>query len=341
MCSSDLPMSTETSFIGGNVGTNAGGGKVVHYGSTRRHVLGLEVVLPSGTVIQLGGKFRKDTWGYSLLQLMVGSEGTLGIVTKVIVNLEPPPGRVVNLLAAYPDLESMVTSVSETVKSGAKMISCEFFDRFSTKVTTDYLGTKMPYQEQAEAYLLIQLEGESEEELEESYEKVGTLCMDCGALEVFVAESRMDSAMIWNVRQNLAEGMRVHDPYCSLSGDLIVPLSEVPKMMQVIEEVSKKWNIKVGNLGHIADGNLHPLAVKPDGMPPEKWGVYAEEYYEELIQEAVKLGGVGSGEHGVGFLKLPALLGTKTPEEAEIHRGIKLAFDPHEILNPGKLVRGR
>ena len=333
------PMSTETSFIGGNVGTNAGGGKVVRYGSTRRHVLGLEVVLPSGTVIQLGGKFRKETWGYNILQLMIGSEGTLGIITKVIVNLEPLPGKTVNLLAVYSDLESMVNSVADTVKSGMKMISCEFLDRFSVKVTTDYLGTKLPYQEKAEAYLLIQVEGESEEELEEGYEKIGTLCMDRGAIEVFVAESRVDSAMLWNVRQNLAEGMRVYDPYCSLSGDLVVPLSVVPQMMKAIKEISAKWNIQVANLGHIADGNLHPLAAKPKDMPPEKWGAYAEEFYEELIKEAARLGGAGSGEHGVGFLKLPALLSTKTSEEAEIHRGIKLAFDPQEILNPGKLVR--
>ena len=151
----------------------------------------------------------------------------------------------------------------------------------------------------------------------------------------------MESAMIWNVRNNLTEGMRAYDPYSSLSGDLVVPLSEIPKMMKVIEKVSKKWKIKVGNMGHIADGNLHPAALKPDGMSPEKWGVYAEEFFDELIQETVKLGGAGSGEHGVGFLKLPALLSAKTPEEAEIHRGIKLAFDPLEILNPGKLIRDK
>ena len=333
------PMSTETSFIGGNVGTNAGGGKVVRYGSTRRHVLGLEVVLTSGTVIQLGGKFRKDTWGYSLLQLMVGSEGTLGVITKVILNLEPLPGKTVNLLAAYADLDSLTLSVAEVVKLGTKMVSCEFFDRFSTKATTDYLGTKLPYQEKTEAYLLIQIEGETDEELENAYEQVGTVCLNHGAFEVFVAESRIDSAMIWNVRQNLAEGMRVYDPYCSLSGDLVVPLSEIPRMIKLIEEISKKWDVQVGILGHIADGNIHPIAVKPKDMPPEKWGVYAEEYFEEVIHEAVKLGGVGSGEHGVGFLKLSALLSTKTPEESEIHRAIKLAFDPHGILNPGKLVR--
>jgi glycolate oxidase len=332
------PMSTETSFIGGNVGTNAGGGKVIRYGSTRRHVLGLEVVLPSGTVIELGGKLRKDTWGYSLLQLMVGSEGTLGIITKVIVNLEPLPGKTVNLLAAYPDLDSMVASVAEVVKSGARVISCEFLGRFSVKVTTDYLGTKLPYQEKTEAYLLIQIEGDDEDELEDAYERVGTLCMEKGAFEVFVAESRIDSAMIWNVRQNLAEGLRAYDPYAYLSGDIVVPLSAIPQMMKIIDEVSKKWNIEVANLGHIADGNLHPLAVKPADLPPEKWPELTEEFYGELITEAVKLGGLGSGEHGVGFLKLPALLASKTPEEAMIHRNIKLAFDPHEILNPGKLI---
>ncbi|MDR3265524.1 MAG: FAD-binding oxidoreductase [Synergistaceae bacterium] len=333
------PMSTETSFLGGNVATNAGGGKVIRYGSTRRHVLGLEVVLPSGAVIALGGKFRKDTWGYSLLQLMVGSEGTLGIVTKVIVNLEPQPGKTVNLLAAYPDLNSLVATVADVVKSGTRVISCELLDRFSAKVTTEYVGTKLPYQDKAEAYLLIQIEGDNDEQLEAAYEKVGTLCLDHGAFEVFVAESRIDSSMIWNVRQNLAEGMRFYDPYCSLSGDLVAPLSLIPQLVKTIQEISKKWKVEVAILGHIADGNLHPIPVKPENMTPEEWGTYSEEYFKDLIVETVKLGGVGSGEHGVGFLKQPALLATKTPEEAAIHRAIKLAFDPQEILNPGKLVR--
>ncbi|GHV46031.1 glycolate oxidase [Synergistales bacterium] len=333
------PMSTETSYIGGNVGTNAGGGKVIRYGSTRRHVMGLEVVLPSGAVIELGGKFRKDTWGYSLLQLMIGSEGTLGIITKVIVNLEPLPGKTVNLLAAYPTLESLVSTVALVVKSGVKVISCELMDRFSVDVTTKYVGTTLPFQDKTEAYLLIQIEGESDEELENAYEKVGAICLDQGAFEVFVAESRIDSGMIWNVRQNLAEGMRSFDPYCSLSGDLVAPLSVVPELIRTIARVSEKWKVRTAVLGHIGDGNIHPIPVKPDDMTPERWGTYSEEYFEDLIKEAVKLGGLGSGEHGVGFLKLPALLHTKTPEETAIHRAIKLAFDPQEILNPGKLVQ--
>ncbi len=333
------PMSTETSFIAGNIGTNAGGGKVIRYGNTRRHILGMEVVTASGDVLSLGGKYRKDTWGYPIMQLMIGTEGTLGIVTKVTVHLEPAPGRLVNLLAAYPDLDSMVVSVAGVMGSGAKIISCEFLDKLSVEMTTKYLSTELPFQDRAEAYLLIQVEGDSEEQLEAAYEKVGKICMEKGALEVFIAESRTDSAAMWQVRQNLAEGMRAADPYTSLSGDVVVPLSEVPKMMKIIAETSKKWNLTVANLGHIADGNLHPLAMKPADMTPERWATYSEEYYAELIAEAVKLGGVGSGEHGVGYVKLDALLDSKTPEEREIHKGIKAAFDPQGILNPGKLVR--
>ena len=163
-------------------------------------------------------------------------------------------------------------------------------------------------------------------------------CMNHGAFEVFVAESRIDSGMIWNTRQNMLEGLRAYDPYCSSSGDMVVPLSEIPMMIKLTGEVSRKWDVQVGVFGHIADGNIHPVAIKPKDMPLEKWGVYAEEFFADLIREAVKLGGVGSGEHGVGFLKMPALLSTKTLEEIEIHHAIKLAFDPQEILNPGKLV---
>ncbi|MDR3331897.1 MAG: FAD-binding protein [Synergistaceae bacterium] len=332
------PMSTEMSFIAGNIGTNAGGGKVIRYGNTRRHILGMEVVTASGDILKLGGKFRKDTWGYPIMQLLIGTEGTLGIITKITVNLEPLPGKTVNLLAVYLDLDSMVASVAAVVSSGVKIISCEFLDRLSVDVTTKYLSTELPYQDRAEAYLLIQVEGDSDKQLESAYEKVGGICVDNGAMEVFIAESRTDSTAMWQVRQNLAEGMRAADPYTSLSGDVVVPLSEVPKMMKIIAEKCKKWNVVVANLGHIADGNLHPLAMKPEGMTPERWATYSEEFYADVIQEAVKLGGVGSGEHGVGYVKLGALLDSKDKAELDIHRGIKAAFDPLGILNPGKLT---
>ena len=332
------PMSTETSFIGGNFSTNAGGGKVIRYGNTRRHILGAEVVLASGEILNLGGRYRKDCWGYSLLPLLVGSEGTLGIVTKIIVNLEPKPGKIVNLLACFPTLESTVETVAAVVSSGKKIISCEFFDRFTAKATTDYLGTSLPEQARSEGYLLIQVEGENDEQLEDAYETVGTICEKSGAFEVFVAESRTDSNAMWAVRQNCLEGMRNFDPNVCASGDIVVPLSQMPEMIRRAQRLSAEWKVPMGMIAHIADGNIHPLPMKPRDMDVAKWPAFAEEFIEALIAEAVKLGGVGSGEHGVGFIKQPGLLATKTAAEIEIHRGIKAAFDPQGILNPGKLV---
>ena len=331
------PMSTETSFIGGNFATNAGGGKVVRYGSTRRHILGAEVVLASGEVINLGGKFRKDTWGYNLLQLLIGSEGTLAIATRLTVNLEPKPGRTVNLLACYSSIEKLVESVSNVVGSGKKIVSCEFMDRNLVKYTSEYLGCTLPEQERSEGYLLIQIEADSETQLEESYETVGNICMKCGAFEVFVAESRTDSAAMWNIRQNGLEGMRARDPHASGSGDLMVPLSAVPEMIRRIDAAGKKWGLEMGIISHIADGNIHPIPIKPEGMPPEEWALYSENFFQDLIADAIDLGGVGSGEHGVGHVKQNMNIGSKSSAELEVMRGIKASFDPLNILNPGKM----
>lgn len=331
------PMSTETSFIGGNFATNAGGGKVICYGSTRRHILGAEAVLPSGEILNLGGRFRKDTWGYNLLQLLIGSEGTLAIATKLIVNLEPKPGKTVNLLACYTNLESLVESVSKVIGSGKRIISCEFMDRNLVHYTTEYLGCRLPEQDRSEGYLIIQIEGETEEQLEESYETVGKICMDGGALEVFIAESRSDSAAMWNVRQNGLEGMRARDPYACSSGDLMVPLSAVPEMIRIINRISKEWGLEIGIIAHIGDGNIHPIPLKPDNMTPERWAIHSEEFFAVLIREAIALGGIGSGEHGVGHVKQKILVESKNPEEIRILQGIKKSFDPLNILNPGKM----
>ncbi len=331
------PMSTETSFIGGNFATNAGGGKVVRYGSTRRHILGAEAVLPSGEIMELGGRYRKDSWGYNILQLLIGSEGTLAIVTKLIVNLEPKPGKTVNLLACYPDIEKLVESVSKVISSGKKIISCEFMDRNLVRYTTEYLGCRLPEQERSEGYLIIQIEGDNEEQLEESYEAVGKICLSCGAFEVFVAESRTDSAAMWNVRQNGLEGMRAKDPHACSSGDLMVPLSAVPEMLRRIDAAGREWGLEMGIIAHIGDGNIHPIPIKPEGMTPEKWAIYSEEFFEALIKEAIELGGVGSGEHGVGHVKQHIITQSKSPAELDLLRGIKRSFDPLNILNPGKM----
>jgi len=332
------PMSIETSFIGGNVATNAGGGKVIKYGNTRRHILGLEVVLPTGDVIELGGKFRKDTWGYNLLHLIIGSEGTLGIVTKVIVNLVSSADKTVDLLVPFGDVETAVNAVADVIVTGGVLpVAVEFMDKLSVDLTTKYLNTKMAFQDKAEAYLIIQLDSESKEGLENIYEKVGEICLNNGAMDVFVAESRTDSENIWKVRQEFAEGLRAADPYASLSGDVVVPLSKVPEMMKEIEKIGKKHNMTIATVAHIADGNLHPELMKPENISVEEWPKTAEEIYEEMTEIAIKFGGAGSGEHGIGFLKKPIFIKTKSEVELNLMRGIKSLFDPNYILNPGKI----
>jgi len=279
------PMSIETSFISGNVATNAGGGKVIKYGNTRRHILGLEVVLPTGEVIELGGKFRKDTWGYNLLNLMIGSEGTLGIFTKVIVNLVSSADKTVDLLVPFGDVETAVNAVADVIVTGGVLpVAVEFMDKLSVDLTTKYLNTKVAFQDQAEAYLIIQLDSESREGLENLYEKVGEICLNNDALDVFVAESRTDSENIWKVRQEFAEGIRAADPYASLSGDVVVPLSKVPEMMKEIKRIGEKYNMRIPTAAHIADGNLHPELMKPENVSVQEWPKRAEEIYEEMTE---------------------------------------------------------
>ena len=193
-------------------------------------------------------------------------------------------------------------------------------DRNLVRYTTEYLGCRLPEQDRSGGYLIIQVEGDSEEQLEESYEKIGNICLSCGAFEVFVAESRTDSAAMWNVRQNGLEGMRARDPYACGSGDLMVPLSAVPEMLRRIEAAGREWGLEMGIIAHIGDGNIHPIPIKPEGMTPEKWAIYSEEFFEALIKEAIKLGGVGSGEHGVGHVKQHIITQSKSPAELELLR---------------------
>ncbi len=333
------PMSVATSFIGGNVATNAGGSKVVKYGSTRKHVLGVEVVLPTGEIIQLGGKRRKETWGYDLLDLLIGSEGTLGIFTKIILNLMPSPGKVADLLVPFDSVERAIDAVANIVVAAKTLpVAVELMDKISVDIATWYLNTSLPLQEKAGAYLIIQLEASSQRELEDIYERAGDACLESGALEVFVADNPITSESIWRIRREYAEALRAKDPYVSLSGDMVVPSSEIPKMMKKLNEIAKKYNVEVATAAHIADGNLHPALFKPEGVSPEEWAELSEKIFEEIIAEAVKLGGVGSGEHGVGFLKKNAHLNTRTQKEIDLMRGIKKLFDPNMVLNPGKII---
>jgi len=333
------PMSVGLSSIGGNVATNAGGSKVIKYGSTRKHVLGAEVVLPTGEILMLGGKRRKETWGYDLLDLLIGSEGTLCIFTKIILNLMPLPKKNIDLLVPFDSIERAIEAVKDiAIEAKTLPTAIEFIDKPSVDIVSRYLNMSFPLQDRAQAFLIIQLEGNSRNELEESYERVGKACLKNGALDVFIADNKSNSEKIWRLRRELSEALRAKDPYVSLSGDMVVPISEIPNMVKKILDIEKKYGIRTATVAHIGDGNLHPAFFKPENLSPEEWIKLSEEILKELIAEAVRLGGVGSGEHGVGLLKREMHLRARHPKELEIMRGIKKLFDPNNILNPGKVI---
>ncbi|MDK2870723.1 MAG: glycolate oxidase [bacterium] len=330
------PMSVETSFIGGNVATNAGGSKVIKYGNTGHHVLGIEAVLPNGDIIEFGGKRRKDSSGYSFVKFFVGSEGTLAVFSKIFLNLIPLPGKTVDLLVPFRRVEDAIDSVPLVLVESKELPSAlEFIDRVSVELGIEYNNTTLPFHDEAEAFLIVQLEGNNRKELEEVYERVGKALLNNGAFDVFIADNRSASENIWKVRRTWLEALRAVDPYVS-TGDVVVPTSEIPEMMNFIEELSRTYDVKIPVAAHAADGNLHPAPLKPTNVSPEDWRYLSEEILDKIALKAAELGGAVSGEHGIGFLKKRVLSETKR-QEIELMRKVKNLFDPNNIMNPGKL----
>ncbi|PNR95917.1 FAD-binding oxidoreductase [Petrotoga sp. 9PWA.NaAc.5.4] len=330
------PMSVETSFIGGNVATNAGGSKVIKYGNTGHHILGLEVVMPNGDVVEYGGKRRKDSSGYNLLQLFIGSEGTLGIFTKIYVNLIPQPGKVVDLLVPFDNIEKAISNVGTLITESKTLPSgIEFIDKKSIEYASKYTGMKLPYQDEIESYLIIQYEALSLEEIEGLYEKSGKTLQKNGAKDVFIADNRTNSEKIWRMRRNWLESLKSIDPYVP-TGDVVVPTSKIPEIMQYITEISQEYKIDIPVAGHAADGNLHPAPLKPKNIPIEEWKEVSEEILGKIAIKAANMGGAVSGEHGIGFIKKELLKKTK-PKQYERMKKIKDILDPNCIMNPGKL----
>jgi len=330
------PMSVETSFIGGNVATNAGGSKVIKYGNTGHHILGLEVVMPDGEIIEYGGKRRKDSSGYNLLHLFIGSEGTLGIFTKIYVNLIPQPGKVVDLLVPFESIEKAIENVAPLMTETKVLPSAiEFIDKKSIDYTSKYTGMKLPYQDEVESYLIIQYEGNNLREIEDIYEKSGLTLQKNGAKDVFIADNRTNSEKIWRMRRNWLESLKAIDPYVP-TGDVVVPTSKIPEIMSYINEVSKEYKVDIPVAGHAGDGNLHPAPLKPSKVSPEEWKELSEEVLGKIAIKAAKMGGAISGEHGIGFIKKELLKQTKEKEYTRM-KEIKKILDPNNIMNPGKL----
>ena len=330
------PMSVETCYIGGNVAENAGGGRAVKYGVTGRYIYGLEVVMPTGEIVHLGGKRMKDVTGYDLIHLMVGSEGTLGIFTKIYIKLVPLPQANVSLLVLFKDIESAIKLVPKIMTFGRIIpTSIEFMDELSFKASCEYLNEKIPF-EKAGAMLLIELDGNSKKELEGQYEIIGNLCTENGAIEVYVADNATTSERIWKIRRNIAEAWKLISPHQSLE-DVVVPISEIPKFMTKIKELSEKYDIPIPCYGHAGDGNLHATPIKNPKFLMDEWHEKLDALLPELYKAAIELGGTISGEHGIGSKRNKYMPMALEPAQIEMMKNIKKALDPNLILNPGKI----
>ncbi len=331
------PMSLLTCYIGGNIAENAGGGKAIKYGVTGRYVMGLEVVTPTGEIVEMGGKNIKDVTGYDLKRLMIGSEGTLGVITKAIIKLSPKPKFATDLLVLFSDAESAIKMVPKIISEGRIVpTSIEFMDKLSVHTTCDYLNEHLPYQK-AGSMLLIEVDGTVEENVNLDAETIGELCLENSAIEVYVADNYTTQERVWSVRRNIAEAFMVYSPEQSLE-DIVVPIANIAKLMPEIEKISKKYDIKMPSYGHAGDGNLHTTLVKNPNTTIEEWHEIEEKALQELYNIVYELGGKLSGEHGIGLKRKKYMKDHVSEAEIMLMKKIKKAFDPNNIMNPGKII---
>ncbi|WP_448522833.1 FAD-binding oxidoreductase [Pseudothermotoga sp.] len=330
------PASSESSSIGGNVAENAGGVKVIKYGPTSFHVLGLEVVLPTGEIVSFGGKTLKNVTGYDLVRLFVGSEGTLGIVTKIVLRLVPKPKGAAVLLVPFRNIQDALLCVPKVLsQSGVLPASIEFMDKASSEMASRFLNENIPNPE-AECHLIFELESTNKQSLTREYIEFGEKLMQMKALEVYIADNRTQRMKIWRFRKAIAEGIIAFSPTHCME-DVVVPTANMPKLVVSTYDIARKYDLEVLNFGHVGDGNVHVTFLKPDGMNDDVWKGSLERALEELYTITVQLEGSLTGEHGVGLKRKKYLSMFLGEEEITIMRNLKRFFDPNNILNPGKI----
>lgn len=324
----------KSATIGGNISTNAGGMRAVKYGVTRDYVRGLEVVLPNGTITTFGGKVVKNSTGYALKDLMVGSEGTLGIITKAILKLLPLPQKAISLLIPFPSLEQAIGTVPLIIKSKSIPTAIEFMQREVIMDAENYLGKKFP-DNSADAYLLLKFDGNSVEEIEKAYERVAQICLEQGAIDILISDTEEREESIWKARGAFLEAIKGSTTYMD-EVDVVVPRSSVNEMVEYIHNLHEKVDIRIKSFGHAGDGNLHAYILKDD-LSNEEWEQKMKAAMDNIYEKARELNGQVSGEHGIGYAKKSYLLESMDPVVVELMKGIKKAFDPKNILNPHKV----
>ncbi len=325
------PGSLTTATIGGNVAECAGGLRALKYGVTRDYVLGVEAVLSTGEIIRSGGRLVKDVAGYDLRRLLCGSEGTLAVMTELTLRLVPAPEASGYGMAYFPDLAAAARAVSRVLSSGVLPVTLEFLDQVCIGAVEDYAGIGLDTS--AGALLIFGQDG-NPLVIEHDLERMAQACTAEGATSVRIAESPEAAAEVLEARRAALPSLSRLEPLTLLE-DATVPRSRIAEMVEFVQEVAQRHEIKIGTFGHAGDGNLHPTAVLD---PADEKAIHrARAAFDEIFARAIELDGTITGEHGIGLVKLRYLERQLGAEHMALLRRIKAAFDPHDILNPGKL----
>jgi glycolate oxidase len=326
------PGSMAVSTLGGNVAENAGGLRGLKYGVTKDYVMGLEFFDVNGDIIKTGGRTVKCVTGYNLAALLVGSEGTLGVVSKIILKLIPPPVARQAMLATFADVVKASETVAAIIAARIVPATLEFMDNFTIRTVEDYSHAGLPVD--AQALLLIEVDGHPAMVAEDAT-KVEEICRQHGATEIKVAQDAAQRDKVWAARRTALSALAKVKPTVVLE-DATVPRSQIPAMMQAIQDIAKKYQLLIGTFGHAGDGNLHPT-ILTDKRNQEEWH-RVEAAVDTIFDQALALGGTLSGEHGIGSAKSRFLIKETSPGTILYSKRLKAALDPKNILNPGKIL---
>jgi len=328
------PASKGSSFLGGNLAENSGGPKALKYGVTKDYVLNLEVVLATGEVIWTGANVLKNSTGYDLTSLMIGSEGTLGIITKIVFKLIPLPTKDITMLVPFKSAEKACEAVSAIFMKGITPSALEFIERDAIDWTLKYSDIKMHIKEDVQAHLLIEVDGNDLDDLFTDCEKISNVLYDFECGEILLAESKEQKDRLWHLRRMVGEAVKSNSIY--KEEDTVVPRAELAKLLTGVKKIGQEYGFKSVCYGHAGDGNLHINIIKGD-MSDQKWDLELKDAIRKIFTLTKDLGGTISGEHGIGFVQKDYIDIVFSKKEIEIQKGIKNLFDPKNILNPGKI----
>ena len=328
------PASKGSCFLGGNLAENSGGPKALKYGVTKDYVLNLEVVLPTGEIIWTGANVLKNSTGYNLTQLMIGSEGTLGIITKIVFKLIPLPTKDITILAPFSSAEKACEAVSAVFRAGITPSALEFIERDAIDWTIKYTDVEIQILEDVQAHLLVEVDGNDIDLLYKDCEKIAEVMeqFDCG--EILLADSESQKEQLWKLRRAVGEAVKANSVY--KEEDTVVPRAELAKLLIGVKEIGGKYGFKSVCYGHAGDGNLHVNIIKGE-MSDSDWNNKLTFGIREIFELTKNLGGTISGEHGVGLVQKEYLGIVLSDKNIELQKGIKKLFDPNQILNPGKI----